>query len=180
MRARRLVLISAGALLLGALVVAGCSPLILAGGLRIWAQRAAAREGLRLELGEIEAPFLRPVIVRDLRVRSEPGVPFQIEAAAPRLELGLSLAGIFTASQRPLRSLQVEGLTLNIRRNQSPTGPARAAPWPLFQKLLANNFKFSAVNLHLENGLTILDIRDGAVTGSELEAGTLTAREIRI
>ena len=180
MRIRRLVLISTGALLLVVLVAVCFAPLIVAGGLRIWAQRAAARGGLRLKLGRIEAPFLRPVIVRDLRVRSEPGLPFQIEGSAQRVELALSLAGIFTDSQRPLRSLHVDGLTLNIRHDQSATDSARAALWPFFQKLLANNFKFSAVNLHLENGAATVDIRDGALMGSELDAGSLTAREIKI
>jgi hypothetical protein len=36
------------------------------------------------------------------------------------------------------------------------------------------------VNLHVENGSTIVDLRDGALTGSELEAGVFLAREVTI
>jgi hypothetical protein len=180
MRMRRLILISAGALLVVALLLVWFAPLIVAGGLRIWAQRAAQAEGLRLELGEIEAPLLRPVIVRNLRVTSDPALPFQIECTAPRLELSLNLAALVTGSKRMLRHLQIDGLTLNIRRLQNNTEPARRPSWAVFENLRADSFKFSGVNLHLENGDAALDVRDGGLTGSELEAGTLTAAEINI
>src|ERR671921_3058375 len=112
MRIRRLLLISGGTLIVVALLLVSFAPLLMAGGLRIWAQRAAQREGLRLELGEIEAPFLRPVIVRNLHATTDPSLPFQIECSAPRLELSLNLAALFTGSKRPLRHLEIDGLTL--------------------------------------------------------------------
>jgi hypothetical protein len=180
MRGKRLLLIFAAALLIVILLAVCFAPLIVAGGLRVWAQRAAYREGLRLELGEIEAPFLRPVIVRNVHVRSDPGMPFQIDCTAPRVELGLNLSGIFSGAKRPLRDLQVDGLNLVIRREAAATAPTRHAPWSILENLLADHFKFSGVNLHAENGLTTVDVHDGALTGSELEAGTLTAREITI
>src|SRR2546423_3089152 len=180
MRARRLLLIFAAALLVAVLLAVCFAPLIVAAGLRLWAQRTAHREGLRLELGEIEAPFLRPVIVRNLRVRSNSGSLFQIDCTAPRVELDLNLSGIFGGLKRPLRDLEVDGLTLVIRRDQAATGTARLAQWSTLKNLLADHFKFSAVNLHFENSFTTVDVRDGALTGSELEAGTLTAREISI
>src|ERR1051325_6246688 len=158
MPGRRLLLIFAAALLVVILLAVCFAPLIVGGGLRMWAQRAAHREGLRLELGEIEAPFLRPVIVRNLRLRSEPGQPFQIDCAAPRVELGLNLPGIFSGSKRPLRDLQVDGLNLMIRRDAAATATGRHAPWSILENLLADHFKFSAVNLHSENGLTTVDV----------------------
>lgn len=180
MRVKRLVLISAGALLVLALLAVCFAPLIVAQGLRIWAQRTASRAGLRLELGEIDAPFFRPVIVKDVRIRSEPGMPFRVEGAAPRIELGLNYAGVFAGSQHPLRSLVVDGLTITVRRDQNATAPARAAPWRSLQKLLAENFKLSAVNLHLENEMTTIDVHDAALTGSEMEAGLFSAREVSV
>jgi hypothetical protein len=180
MRMGRLVLISAATLLVVALLLVCFAPLIVAGGLRIWAQHLAQREGLRLELGEIEAPFLRPVVVRNLRATSDPALPFQIECTAPQLELSLNLAALLAGSKRPLRYLQVDGLTLNIRRAQNKTEPGRRPSWAVFGNLRADSFKFAGVNLHLENGDMALDVREGGLTGSELEAGIFTAREINI
>src|SRR6478672_3804649 len=173
-------LIVAGTLLVGAVLLVGLSPLIVANGLRIWAQRVAQREGLRLEVEEIEAPLLSPVVVRNLRVKSDSAGPFQIECTAPRVELGFSLAGIFAGSKRPLRHLQVDGLTLVIRADRSISQPARPISWSILANLQADDFKFTGTAIHVEDGPTIIDLRDGTLTGSELEAGSITAREITI
>src|SRR5437764_15482309 len=125
MRARRLLIISAAVLLVGALLLVCFAPLIVAGSLRIWAQRAVQRERLRLEIGEIEAPLLRPVIIRNARVRTAPGQPVQIDCSVSRLELGLNLAGLFTGRKRPLRHLRVDGVSLVINRDQIATEPSR-------------------------------------------------------
>lgn len=180
MRLKRPLLIAAAALFGLAVAVVCLAPLLVAGGLRAWAQRAAKREGLRLELGEIEAPFLRPVIIRNVRIHSDASLPFQIEGAARRVELGLNLSGIFGGSRRPVRHLEVEGLTLAIRRSSAATQAGTRAPWSVLKTLLADSFNFSAVNLHVENEVTTVDVREGGLTGSELESGTFTAREISI
>jgi hypothetical protein len=175
---RSLILIAAGFLVAAVLVVC-LAPVIVTSGLRFWTERVARREGLQIEFGQIEAPFLRPVVVRNFRLRSDVAAPFQIDCAAPRLEFDLSLAGIFTGSRRPLRTLNVEGLALDIRRNPR-TEPSKRTAWAVFENLLVDNFKLSAVNLHVENGGTTIELRDGVLTGSELEAGIFNAREITI
>lgn len=175
---RSLILIAA---LLAALVLGlFLTPFLVATSLRAWAQRAAQREGLRLEIDEIQAPLFRPVVVRNLRVESAAETPFQIQGAASRLEIALSLSGLFTGARRPIRTLNVEGLVLDFRRNRFAAAPAQRTPWAVLENLLADNFKCSGVQLHVENLGAVIDVRDGTLTGSELEAGLLTAREITI
>ncbi|HSP44846.1 MAG TPA: hypothetical protein VLO30_02525, partial [Chthoniobacterales bacterium] len=176
---RPLILIATAALVAAGLVVC-FAPLILANGLRLWAERVARREGFQLRLEKIEAPLFRPVLVRNLRVESGPGAPFHIDCVASQLELDLSLSGIFTGWRRPLRSLNIEGLTLDIRRNPPTTQPRKRSAWSVFENLMADRFNFSSVNLHVESGSSDVNLRDGALTGSELEAGDFTAREITI
>ncbi len=180
MRLKRSLILTAAGLVVAAVLVVCLAPVIVASGLRFWAYRVARREGLRVEIGQIEAPFLRPVTVRNLRVVSGPGALFQIDCAVARVELELSLAGIFAESRRPLRKLSVEGVTLDVRRNSQAPERARPTGWSVVENLLSDNFKFSAVNLHVENGGTTVEMRDGTLTGSELEAGIFTAREMTI
>src|SRR5438477_4091853 len=175
MRLRRPLLILAATLLAASILVVCFAPLLIANGLKWWAQRTAAREGLRLELGEIEAPFLHPVIIRNLRLRNEAEAQFQIDGTAQRLEVGLSLTGIFSGSKRSLRSLNIEGLTLGITRNPAASGRPSPIAWSLLKHLQADNFNFTSVNLHLDDAANTMDLRDGALNGSELEAGSLTA-----
>ena len=180
MRVKRSLAVTAAVLLAAAALVVCFAPFLVASGLRLWAQRAARGEGLQLEIGNIEAPLLRPVIVRDLRFRTDATAPFQIDCVASRVEFSLNLSAVFTHARRPLRTLSIDGLTLNIRRNNASPSPPRAAPWQLLANLQSDAFRFSGVQLHVENGPTTIDFRDATLTGSELEAGLLTARELAI
>jgi hypothetical protein len=175
-------LIIFGASLFVAGVLAVCFfPLLVAGGLRLWAGRVGRQGGLRIELGQIEAPFLGPVVFHNVQISSDSAALFQVNAATPRLEADLNLAAMFGASDnRMLRTLRSETISIDVRRNpQSPAASQRLA-WPLFADLLADNFRLSGVRLHVENGATIVDFHDGMLSGSELESGVFTAREIEI
>lgn len=180
MRLRKPLVVVATSLAAGTVLAVLLSPFIVANCLRLWAERTARREGLRLQIDKINAPLLRPVTVENLRIDGAAGRPFQINCTAKHLEFDLSLAGILTGSRRPLRALNIHGLTVDIRRDPRATEPARRMPWSIFARLQAEAFDFSAVNLHIENGLTRVDLRDGALTGSELNAGIFAAREIEI
>lgn len=180
MRLKRSLILTLAMLLTAAVLVICFAPFLVAGGLRWWAQRAARREGLQLEIGSIEAPLLRPVIVRDVRFKTDATAAFQIDCVASRLEVALNLSAILTHARRPLRVLNIDGLTLNIRRNDAATPSARPAPWLLLENLQSDAFRFSGVQLHIENGVTTVDFRDAALSGSELEAGLFTAREVTI
>jgi hypothetical protein len=179
MRLKRTLIFALAGLLAAALIIL-LTPLIMASGLRFWAQRVANREGLQLQIERIDAPLLGPVTVENLRIEGVPGHPFQVNCTARHLEFDLSLEGILTGSRRPLRGFNIDGLTVDIRRNPGAADPSKRMPWPIFARLQADAFHFSAVNLHLENGITRLDVRDGILTGSELDAGIFSAREIAI
>ena len=69
MRLKRSLILTLAMLLAAAVLVVCFAPFLVAGGLRWWAESAARREGLQLEIGSIEAPLLRPVIVRGVRLR---------------------------------------------------------------------------------------------------------------
>jgi hypothetical protein len=180
MRVKRSLLVTVAIVLLTAALVVCFAPFLVAGGLRLWAQRVARREGLQLEIGNIEAPLLRPVVIRDLHLRTEGVAPFQVDCAASRLEVALNLSAIFTQTRRPVRALNVEGLNLSVRGKQETASPSRTAPWSVLENLVADQFSFTRVQLHVENGVTTVDMRDAALTGSELEAGLFTAREVVI
>lgn len=177
---RSLIFAVASSLAVGTVLAVLFSPFLVANSLRVWAQRMAAQEGLQIQIERIDAPLFRPVTVQNLRIESPPGHQFQINCVARHLEFDLSLAGILTGSRRPLRAFKIEGLTVDMRRNPTATQPAKRMPWPIFARLQADAFNFSGVNLHLENGITRVDVRDGLLTGSELDAGIFTAREIAI
>lgn len=155
-------------------------PFLIAGGLRFWAQRVGRREGFTFTAGKIEAPLFRPVVVNDLHLTTTPGAPFRVECSARRMEFDLNLRGILNGTARSLRGFQIQKLSLDIRRDKHASDTTRRIPWSVLQNLLADTFNFSGVSLHVENGSSIVDLRDADLSGSELEAGIFDAREIAI
>jgi hypothetical protein len=180
MRVKRSLLVTVAVVLLAAALVVCFTPLLVAEGLRLWAQRIARREGLQLEIASINAPLLRPVIIRALHLRTKGAAPFQIDCAASKMEVALNLSALFTQARRPVRALNIEGLNLTIRGNKEPASTSRTAPWSVLENLLADQFQFTGVQLHVENGATTVDMQDAELTGSELEAGHFTARAVTI
>jgi hypothetical protein len=181
MRFKRLLMLSGGALIITAILTIFLAPFAVASGLRLWMAHIARQERLEIQLGEIEAPFLRPVVVHNLRISSDSTAPFRIEATTPRLEFALNLAAVFTASRgRVLRTLSADAITVDVRRNLRATAPSQRFAWHVLEDLLADNFKFSGVALHVENGNTIVDLQQGALSGSQMETGVFSAGAITI
>src|SRR4051812_39533664 len=176
---RRLLIIGLG-LLGSALLIVALGPLLVATVLKTWSHRVASREGFNLEMEQIDAPLLRPVVVTNLRLLTASGAPFRVECKATRLSFDLNLYGIFSRSRRSLRALTIEGLSVDIRRAAPPGAASHRIPWTLLENLLSDSFNFSGIRIHVENGGTTVDLRDGELSGSEMESGMLRAGEISI
>lgn len=157
------------------------APLVVATGLRLWLGRVARQQALRIEIGKIEAPFLRPVVIHDLHVTNDPAAPFRLEANATRAEFDLNLRALLGRSNgRLLRSFSIDGITADFRKLASEIGTAQPSPWQTLETLLADDFKFSVRALHIENGSTILDLREGVLSGSEMESGIFSAATLQV
>ncbi|MEY2560812.1 MAG: hypothetical protein QOG51_1227 [Verrucomicrobiota bacterium] len=181
MRFKRLLILSGGALIVAAFLTVFLAPFVVATGLRLWVARIAGQEKLQIELGKIEAPFLRPVVVHDLHITSDSAAPFRIDASTPRLEFALNLTAIFTSARgRVLRTLSADGITVDVRRNPQATAPSQRFAWHILEDLVADNFKFSGVALHVENQNTIVDLKQGTLSGSQMATGVFTVDAITI
>jgi hypothetical protein len=180
MRKKRL-LVFGSVLLLVALVAALFAPVTLSAGLRVWFWWEGRKQGLHVELGKIDTPFLRPIVIHHLRITDRPGAPFHIEIDAEHAVLGLNMARILTGVRgRAIRSLAVEKLQVQISRNfEGKSGQLHLA-WATLQRLLPSNFSVAGLNLRLEDGSTLLLLRNASISGSEIEAGHFSAAEFTI
>lgn len=179
MRLKKFLLLFIGSVILAGILAVVLAPLLVAGGLRLWVARAARQEGLRIEFGKIETPLLRPVVVHSLQITSHPEAQFRVRVESPRVELALNLGAIFSPTRgRVLRTLTTDGITVDVRRN--PQTASKRFAWRTLGDLLPDNFKLSGVELHVENGGTIVDLHNGTLSGAQIEAGVFSAGEITI
>src|SRR5256885_7144683 len=175
----RLLLISLAALIvaLGTIVFA---PFVVSNGVRLWLRWQAHRQQLKIELGKIAAPFLRPVSIERIRVTSEPGAATQIELNAELAILHLSLAKILAGRGDGVRTLSIQRARAAIRRDYSEKVRAMLFNWTALQSLLPANFDIAHLDFRVENGPTVILLRNAAISGSQIEAGRFSAGELTI
>ncbi len=98
-----------------------------------------------------------------------------------RATVDLNLAKILTGARGPgVRSLSVETVRAEMHRTFSGQATASRVDWSAWQKLLPQNFNFHRLDLRIENGSTIVLLRNASLSGSEIEAGRFSAGELTI
>ncbi|MDQ6809248.1 MAG: hypothetical protein M3Z64_07470, partial [Verrucomicrobiota bacterium] len=174
MSAKRLLLVVALALLAGAVVFVCLAP-IASPALRLWLGWSARQQNVDCTWTSIDAPLFRPVVVRNLKVRSRRGAAVAISLDIDRAELDLHLAAFLNSSGvRALRQLKLEGVRGEVRY---PTSAERTAHLSLrgWRRLIADNFVLSFGNLRISRGDVSLELHDVTISASEIESGHLHA-----
>ena len=117
----RLLLISL-VILMVALATIVFAPSVVSNGLRLWLHWQAHRQHLKIEVGKIAAPLLRPISIERIRITSEKGTATQIELTAEHTILHFSLAG----RSGCVRTLSIQSARAQVRRDSSESvKPAR-------------------------------------------------------
>lgn len=177
---RRLLVAGLLAALLG-LSVFWIAPLGVAGGVHAWLWWQAQRQGLKLEIGKIDAPLLRPVVIERLHLSSEGNAPCQIDLKTSRTIVHLHLARILTgASGSAIRALAIEELRLETHCHASGETEKSKLAWPAIRKLLPQSFTIAKLDLRVENGSTIVLLRNASLSASPAKAGRFDAGELTL
>src|SRR5262245_39454263 len=80
--------------LLGAVMFIWFSPVAISNGIRFWAWWKARQEGLAVSIGKIDAPLLRPVVIRSLRIRNSQANAIHIDLTATGAKCDLNFSRI--------------------------------------------------------------------------------------
>jgi len=142
----RLLLISLAALIvaLGTIVFA---PFVVSNGVRLWLRWQTHRQQLKIELGKVAAPFLRPVSIERIRVTSQTGAATQIELNAEGAVLHLSLAKILAGRGDGVRTLSIQAARAEIRRDYSEKARAMPFDWTAPPSFCSGTLRFPEIKL---------------------------------
>ena len=179
MRLKKLFLVLFLLVLGGGVLSVLLGPFVIKTGLRLWIARTAEQEGLQIRFGKIDAPLLRPAILYNLEIESQPDAPFQLKIESPRVELGLNLLGFFDGARgNVLRTLNADGISVDLRRNSQ--AKSKHLAWRALSDLRADDFRLARIRLHFDSGETVIDLRDGLLSGSQIEAGIFSVGELNV
>jgi hypothetical protein len=177
---RRLLIASLLALLIG-LFALWIAPFAIARGVKTWLWWQARRQGLQIEVGKIDAPLLRPVVLQQVHVISAANAPCRIDLKANRAIVDLQLARILTgASGRALRALAIDELHVETLCHAENVAERSKLSWSTLEKLLPENFKIDKLDLRVENGSTVALLRKGSLSASPISGGHFHVGELMI
>ncbi len=165
---------------LAALAGIALSPALVTGALRSWLYWQARRQHLKLELGKIDAPLLRPVSIERIRITNEAAVATQIELNAEHVTLRLNLAKLIAGKFDGVHGLSIQNARLGVRRDFSGAQRPLDFNWRALQALLPASFEIARLDLRVENGPSVVLLRNAAVSGNQIESGRFSADEVAI
>src|SRR5438445_11712467 len=106
----RLFLVSVLVLLL-ALLAIGLTPFAVSNGLRLWIWWAARQEGFVASIDKVDASFLRPVVIRQLHLKSVRDNAFRVDLTATDASVGLNFKHVLLHMlRRIIRNLSIREL----------------------------------------------------------------------
>jgi hypothetical protein len=136
------------------------APLITAGALKLWLNRVARQNGWSISYRSLEAPLLRPVTVRDVKI-----VVAGRTVDVAQIQADLRLAALFDRSRgRAIRNLVISDLHGEFAAAPSP---------PIWAALLADNFTVTSSALAVRSTTATIELHDAELSASELQPGTL-------
>jgi hypothetical protein len=176
----RLRLISLVVLLLALLAIA-LAPFAVSNGIRLWVWWAAKQEGFIATIDKIDASFLRPVVIRQLHLKSTREDALRLDLTATDVSVGLNFKHVLLhMGGRIIRDLSIRELRVELHRSNPNLRAITRRGWATLQRLLPENLSIANSEMRVENGPTLILLRRGILSASETEAGRFSAAEIMI
>jgi hypothetical protein len=168
--------------LLGTVVVlVWFSPVAVSNGLRLWVWWRGRQEGLMVSIDRIDAPFLRPVAIRSLHIKNVRADAFHIDLTATDTKFDLNFTRLLLHRRGyVIRNLSIQDLHGEIRRDNPNVQGITKYGWRTLQRLLPQKFSLASSQIRVQDGPTLILLRDGVISASDIEAGRFSAGEVMI
>jgi len=166
--------------LLAALLAIVFAPVAVSNGLRLWVWWKSRQEGLTVSIDKIDAPFLQPVMIRGFHVKSVRADALHIDLTATQVQLDLNLSRILLRRGHAIRNLSIEDLHGEIRRENPNVPGITKSGWGTLQRLLPQKCTLRSSEMRVQDGPTLILLRNGTFSASEIEAGRSSAGELMI
>jgi hypothetical protein len=168
-------------LLLAALLALWFTPSAVSHGVRWWIWWRARQEGFTVNIDKIDAPFLRPVVIRQLRLRNAHDDSLRVDLTIMDAVFDLNFKHILLHRRgRAIRNLSIRELHGELRRTNPTVRAITRHGWSTLHRLLPENLTITHSEVRIENGPTLVLLRNGFLSANQTEAGRFTAAEVMI
>src|SRR6266480_2989362 len=168
-------------ILLVVLLVITFAPFAVSNGIRLWVWWAARQQGFVATIDKVDASFLRPVVIRQLHLKSMRDDAFRVDLTAIDATVGLNFRHVLLHMRgRIIRDLSVRELRVEVHHSNPNLRAITRRGWSALRRLLPENLNIASSEMRIENGPTLILLRRGILSASESEAGRFSASEVMI
>src|SRR6266446_4792129 len=179
-RKNHLMLVILLALLL-TLVIIVFAPFAVSNGVRFWIWWRARQEGFVVSVEGINAPFLSPLVIHEIHLKSTRDNALRIEVTATDVKVALNLKHLLLHMRgRLIRDLSIEQFRVELRRSTPNVQALTRQGWATLQRLLPESLNIAKAEVRVENGPNLILLRGGSLSASASEPGRFSAAEIMI
>ncbi len=179
-RKNHLILVILLALLL-TLVIVAFAPFAVSNGVRFWIWWRARQQGFVVSVDGIDAPFLSPLVIHEIHLKSTRDNALRIEVTATDVKVALNFKHLLLHMRgRLIRNLSIEQFRVELRRSSPNVQALTRQGWATLQRLLPESLNIAKAEVRVENGPNLILLRDGSLSASASEPGRFTAAEIMI
>src|SRR6266516_2787877 len=179
-RKNHLMLVILLALLL-TLVIIAFAPFAVSNGVRFWIWWRARQEGFAVTVDGIDAPFLSPLVIHEIHLKSTRDNALRIEVTATDANVALNLKHLLLHMRgRLIRNLSIEQFHVELRRSTPNAQALTRQGWATLQRLLPESLNIAKAEVRVENGPNVILLRGGSLYASAREPGRFSAVDIMI
>ena len=167
--------------LVAALLAVWFTPFAVSQGVRWWIWSRARQEGFTVNIDKIDAPFLRPVVIRQLRLRNTHDDALRVDLTVTDAMFDLNFKHILLHRRgRAILNLSIRELHGEVRRSNPSVRAITRLGWATLHRMLPENLVVADSEMRIENGPTLVLLRNGFLSANQTEAGRFTAAEVMI
>src|SRR3977135_2130450 len=168
-------------LLLVLLLSVWVTPFALSHGVRWWISWRARQEGFIVDIDKIDAPLLRPVAIRQLRLRNARDDTLRIDFTITDATFDLNFKHILLHRRgRAIRNLSIRELHGELRQSNPTVRAITRRGWATLHQMLPEDLTVSGSEVRIENGPTLVLLRNGFLSWNQTEAGRFSAAVVMI
>lgn len=169
------------AIVVVALAAVLLAPIAVSNGVRLWVSWFARQEGFVATIDGVDAPFLRPVVIRQLHLKSVRDDAVRVDVTVLDARVLLNLKHVFLhQGGRDIRNISVGELRAELHRTNPNVQALSGRGWATLHRLLPETLSIAKLETRVENGPSLILLRNASLSVSETEPGRFTAAELMI
>jgi hypothetical protein len=157
------------------------APITVSNGVRLWVWWFARQEGFVATIDGVDAPFLRPIVIRQIHLKSVRDDAVRVDVTVIDARVVLNLKHIFLhLSGRDIRNIVVREFHAELHRTNPNVRALSERGWATLHRLLPETLSIAKLETRVENGPSLILLRNASLSASETEPGRFTAAELMI